>query len=439
MRNLLICIGGSDDKMQIRRIKIDGFKNIDNVQIELNKNILSLLSINSYGKSNFLNGLLFGFNFIHLSRESKDIMMSNLSNIPLNRKKLYSDFSFEIELIDKDYNNIIYGYSFSWKKNKSNNSKILEEYLKIKDNDSQKYSFYIKRNNDETFIKTSVTGGCSKKIKIENNELVINKLMAYDDLYYLELIKRINNINIYVDRHFNTNNLYDVETILRKNYTDCQLDDITNVPRILFKIKKDYPNKYEKIINTVKDIFPFINDIKVISYDINNEVMNKTIKEDDYFTIAKKIYFSVVIDKNIIEPIEISDMSDGVKRVLLIFTTLVLADINNYSLVAIEEPENSLNPKILQRYLIALNSFSRNTNVIITSHSPYLINYLNPSNIYLGLPNTEGVARFNRIKEKSSNKLLLDAKNMDMLAGDYLFDLMSGDGSDLEIINKYME
>ena len=335
MRNLLICIGGSDDKMQIRRIKIDGFKNIDNVQIELNKNILSLLSINSYGKSNFLNGLLFGFNFIHLSRESKDIMMSNLSNIPLNRKKLYSDFSFEIELIDKDYNNIIYGYSFSWKKNKSNNSKILEEYLKIKDNDSQKYSFYIKRNNDETFIKTSVTGGCSKKIKIENNELVINKLMAYDDLYYLELIKRINNINIYVDRHFNTNNLYDVETILRKNYTDCQLDDITSVPRILFKIKKDYPNKYEKIINTVKDIFPFINDIKVISYDINNEVMNKTIKEDDYFTIAKKIYFSVVIDKNIIEPIEISDMSDGVKRVLLIFTTLVLADINNYSLVAI--------------------------------------------------------------------------------------------------------
>ena len=281
----------------------------------------------------------------------------------------------------------------------------MEEYLKIKDNDSQKYSFYIKRNNDETFIKTSVTGGCSKKIKIENNELVINKLMAYDDLYYLELIKRINNINIYVDRHFNTNNLYDVETILRKNYTDCQLDDITNVPRILFKIKKDYPNKYEKIINTVKDIFPFINDIKVISYDINNEVMNKTIKEDDYFTIAKKIYFSVVIDKNIIEPIEISDMSDGVKRVLLIFTTLVLADINNYSLVAIEEPENSLNPKILQRYLIALNSFSRNTNVIITSHSPYLINYLNPSNIYLGLPNTEGVARFNRIKEKSSNKL----------------------------------
>ena len=34
---------------------------------------------------------------------------------------------------------------------------------------------------------------------------------------------------------------------------------------------------------------------------------------------------------------------------------------------------------------------------------------------------------FAKIKEKSSNKLLQDAKNMDMLIGDYLFDLMSGD------------
>ena len=159
----------------------------------------------------------------------------------------------------------------------------------------------------------------------------------------------------------------------------------------------------------------------------------------DYFDIAKTVYFSVVVDKNIVTPIEISDMSDGVKRVLLIFTTLVLADINNCSLVAIEEPENSLNPKMLQRYLIALNSFSKHSNIIITSHSPYLINYLEPSSIYLGLPNEFGLAKFAKIKEKSSNKLLQDAKNMDMLIGDYLFDLMSGDESDLETIKEYTE
>jgi len=132
-------------------------------------------------------------------------------------------------------------------------------------------------------------------------------------------------------------------------------------------------------------------------------------------------------------------MSDGVRRVLLIFTILVLADINNYSLVGIEEPENSLNPRILQRYLMALKGFSKNTKIIITSHSPYLINYMEPKNIYLGLPNSDGLAKFSKIKEKSVNKLLNDANNMDMLVGDYLFDLMSGNDEDLETMIKYVE
>lgn len=438
MREIVLKIGGKYSKMKINRIKIDGFKNIDNVQIELNKNILSLLSINSYGKSNFLNSIVFGFNFIRSSSDTKTRMMKDMFNMPLNRKKLYDDFKFEIELIDKNNNNIIYGYSFSWTKNDNSKNRILEEYLKIKDNNSQKYSFYIKRENNNAVIKPSITGACNKQIKIEDNELVINKLMAYDDLYYIELVKEINNINIYVDRHFNTNDLYDIEAVLTKGNSEYKLDDLTNVPKTLFKIKEKYPNKYEMIVNTIKDIFPFIENIKIVDYDFN-DLIDRKVRETENFSIAKKIYFSIIIDKNIIRPIEISDMSDGVKRVLLIFTILVLADINNYSLVAIEEPENSLNPKMLQRYLIALNSFSKKTNLIITSHSPYLINYLEPENIYIGIPNEDGIAKFSRIKEKSSSKLLQDANNMDMLLGDYLFDLMSGDEDDLELIKKYME
>lgn len=424
--------------MKINRIKIDGFKNIDDVQIELNNNMLSLLSANSYGKSNFLNGIVFGFDFIRANVENKSKMMHDVSSMPLNRKKSFQDFNFEIEIKDVNDNDLIYGYSFSWKKKNDDKNSINEEYLKVKEKNSQKYSLYIKRENNTVNIKPSTTGSCNKKIKVDDNDLVINKLMAYDDLYYIDLIKIINDVNIYVDRHFNTNGLYNIETILSKNSSNYKLNSITNVPKVLFNIKRKYPNKYEMIVNTIKDIFPFIEDIKILDYNLDN-INNDKMRGDDYFNIAKTVYFSLVIDKNVIGPIEISDMSDGVKRVLLIFTTLVLADINNCSLVAIEEPENSLNPKMLQRYLIALNSFSKHSNIIITSHSPYLINYLEPSSIYLGLPNEFGLAKFAKIKEKSSNKLLQDAKNMDMLIGDYLFDLMSGDESDLETIKKYTE
>ncbi len=171
-----------------------------------------------------------------------------------------------------------------------------------------------------------------------------------------------------------------------------------------------------------------------MNFDKYNESM-----ENDTYMVANNIYFLVAKDRNIVSNIEFSDMSDGVRRVLLIFTTLVLADINHYALVGIEEPENSLNPKILQRYLIALKSFSKNTKIIMTSHSPYLINYLKPQKIYLGLPNDDGLAVFAKIKERSVKRLLADADKMDMLVGDYLFDLMSGTDEDLNTMIKYVE
>lgn len=425
--------------IKINSITLGGFKNIDRVDVELD-NIISMLSINSYGKSNFLNAIIFGIDFIHQPTEIKSNMMDYDPYKPYNTKILFKDFSFEINLTyenNSDVVQVIYGYSFLWKRNEKEDSRVLNEYLKIKDNNSQKYTTFISRKDDKAFYKSSITGSCNKKINIENNDLVVNKIIAFDDLYYLDLVKLLNNMFVYVDKHFNTSSAYDIKPIIRKNISDYNLNDDTNIPRILFKIKNDYPDKFELIINTLKDIFPFIQDIEIVDIDIDNNKLNGKLK--DNYIPANKVYFLVALDKNLARKIDFSDMSDGVRRVLLIFTTLVLADINKYLLVGIEEPENSLNPKILQRYLMALSNFTKNTKIIITSHSPYLINYLKPENIYLGLPNSDGVAYFSKIKEKSVDKLLKDANNMDMLIGDYLFDLMSGDEEDLKTMIRYVE
>ena len=93
----------------------------------------------------------------------------------------------------------------------------------------------------------------------------------------------------------------------------------------------------------------------------------------------------------------------------------------------------------MQQYLIALSSFAKDIKIIITSHSPYLINYINPANIYIGLPNDNGIASFSKIKDKSVNKLMSDANDLDLHVGDYIFDLMSGDVDDLETLVKYTE
>lgn len=424
--------------MEIEKITLGGFKNIKKIEIELNK-ITSLLSINSYGKSNVLDAIIFGLSFIHATGEQKHDMMDINSYKPLNKNILYENFSFELELINNDneeFNKVIYGYTFSWETSHKK-SKILQEYLKIKSTNSQKYVSFIKRDEKNVLIKPSLSANCTKNIKIEDNELIINKLLAYDNLFFKDIINELNLIDIYIDRHFNTSKFYD-NHLMKKNTQNYVLNENSNIPFLLFNLKNDYPEKYNLIINTMKDIFPFISQMEIAEYELNEEKLSNLLNSKK-FVEENMLYFLFAIEENVVEPILFFNMSDGVRRVLLILITLVLAEINHCSIVAIEEPENSLNPKLLQRYLITLNGFAKNTKIIITSHSPYLVNYLNPSNIYLGLPNSNGLASFSKINEKSINKIINDARASDMLLGDYLFSLMSGDESDLETLSKYVE
>ena len=115
--------------MNIKRIKIDGFKNLDNIDLTLN-NITSLLSINSYGKTNTLTALKFGIDFIVSNNHDKIIQMNYSPGIPVNKYYLPKSFSFEMES-ELNGEDIIYGYSFLWPSDKIK-PKVIKEYLKIK-------------------------------------------------------------------------------------------------------------------------------------------------------------------------------------------------------------------------------------------------------------------------------------------------------------------
>lgn len=411
--------------MNVIGVKISGYKNLSHVQINFN-HITSLVSVNNYGKSNVLTGLIFGFRFIQNSEEEKDRMMSQNNLKPLNQYNANECFSFEVEFSYQEHL-IKYGYSFDW-----NKKEIIEEHLMIRES-SQKFTNYIKRSI-EAYYKPSLTGACNKNIKIEKNELVINKLKAFDDLFYLDIIKEINQVRMYIDKHFDVSRSFGRFYIYKNEKNDLKynLANDNNIPTILFEIKNSYPKKYQLIINTFKKLFTNIQSMEILEVEAK---MNK----DDEDLLFGKFYTIAIIDKNIEHPIDFLLMSDGARKILLVLTNLVLAEINQYSLVAIEEPENSLNPKILQEYLIILNSFTEHTKIMITSHSPYLVNYLPPENIYLGLPNEKGLAVFAKIKDSMVNKVMDDAEKLNMYTGDYLFDLMSGGEDGLKQIEKYVK
>lgn len=438
----LVRIGGNYNMINISRITINGFKNIKSINILLNK-ITSLLSINSFGKSNLLSAIDFGFDFISQNEQTRKDMMKWKKGIPLNKNIESKKYEFEFEFstsIEKELYEVIYGYAFDWAKKDKVDGEITNEYLNIKKvNETQKFTSYIKRIGEEAYYKSSITGSCDKQIKISDTELIINKLKAYDSLFYINIIDIINKVKIYIDRHFDSKINYDISPIVWKDKTLLNEED--SIAKILYNIKENNINKYERLINTFKDLFPFIEDIEVKAITLGPDKVKLTKELDgtEPFEITDKIYRLYAKDKNLSQAIPFDLMSDGAKRVLVILTYLMLADIKNYSLIAIEEPENSVHPRLLQQYLIALDSLLENAKLIITSHSPHLINYINLKNIYIGIPNNEGLANFSKIKESAANKVIRESADLNMLTGDYLFDLMCGTKEDIECLSSYVE
>lgn len=428
--------------MNIERIYIDGFKNVDNVNILLSK-ITCLLSINNFGKSNYLEAIDFAVCFINANSKEKIVMMNARNIIPILKTKLGTNFKFEIEFsteLNNELCNVIYGYEFNWNTSKEKEAKIVKEYLKIKQSDSQKYSLLIDRDNEKAFYKTSNSGRCDKQIAIKDNELLINKLNAYDNLYYIKILEMLNEFEVYIDRHFDSNDLFRTKLLIEKNNNYLSPTTDNEIAIVLNELKNKNESKYNLIINTLKDLFPYITKIEIKEINLSGQSFKLNIDDDMPYKLADVEYILYVETKNISMPIQFTNMSDGVKRILSILTYITLADYNNIPLIAIEEPENSIHPGLLKKYLIALSNFLQNSKIIITSHSPYLINSMDLSTLYIGIPNNKGLASFKKIKNSAVSKINNQADNMDMMAGEYLFDLLSGySKDDIESLKKYLE
>ena len=423
--------------MKIQAVLIDGFKNLSDVKITFD-NITALVALNNFGKSNVLSGIDFGLAFIKASIDDKMEMMANSNLIPINQSMQGRNYKFEVEMVteeaEQEYR-VQYGYEFSWQCDEDEVPEIVSEYLRIKlDDKGQKYTQLINRTKDAALYKRSETGRCSSKIKVDASELVVNKLRAYDDLYYTEIIKKLNSMRMYMENNLDAKSFYQPDPIIRKGFEN-EMINADNLQRIIFNLKKQAPDKFELLKDVYFQLFPDIEDVIVKSFKINASE-NEQFPEDAPFIFTNSIYVLFVKDKNLANPVNFSMMSDGAKRVFMILTKIIVSSVNNISLVAIEEPENSVHPGLFQAYIQIISQLLDDCKVIITSHSPYVISYLNPSWIHVGMNRKPGVAEFFAFKKLGQKQLENDAAGFNMSMGDYLFSMLADSESN---ISDYLE
>jgi predicted ATPase len=81
------------------------------------------------------------------------------------------------------------------------------------------------------------------------------------------------------------------------------------------------------------------------------------------------------------------DVSDGTIMALGLFIALLDPD---HRIIVIEEPENSLHPWILKRFLEHCREVSQDRQVLITTHSPLVVSGANPNELFL-IERSDGV------------------------------------------------
>lgn len=423
--------------MRIQAVVIDGFKNLSDVKITFD-NITALVALNNFGKSNVLSGIDFGLAFIKASIDDKMEMMANSNLIPINRNMQGRNYKFEVEVLTEDAGQeyrIQYGYEFSWQYDEYEVPKIVQEYMKIKlDEKGQKYTQLIARATETATYKSSETGRCSSKIRVEPTELVVNKLRAFDELYYAEIIRKLISMKFYMENNLDAKSFYRPDPIIRKGIGDMTID-AENLPRVIYHLRENHKERYELLKNVYTLLFPDVEDIIVKQYSLKGLNSNK-VPDDAPFVVANSIHVLYVKDKNLIQPIDFAMMSDGAKRVFMILTRIIVASVSNISLIAIEEPENSVHPKLFQAYMQIISQLLDDCKVIITSHSPYIVSYLNPLWIHVGMNRKAGVAEFFTFKKSRQKQLQQDAEEFNMSMGDYLFSLLADSESN---ISDYLE
>ncbi len=425
--------------MEITKVNIKGIRNIVNSEIHFDK-ITALVGLNGYGKSNILDAIDFGIEFI--SAKSKFKFMTSKSDIPILKSAAGTNFSFlfELKILSGGVDYLVeYGYEFSWASSQ-NQPMIVKESLRTKqDKKGQKYTYVINRDKTKAFYKRSETGRCDTPIKIDNMSLVLNKISAFDDLYYIDIINQINNVNFYKERHLDASIAYDPDPFIIKGLDELELNGIENIPRAIYFLKKTYEDKYTLLINAFKQLFPGISNIEVKEYKLEQERKAQIkLAENIPILYADSIYTMLVKDDLLFQPLSFDRLSDGAKRIFLMLTYAVIADIKGFSLIAIEEPENSIHPKLLQNYLDILSQLLNKCKIIFTSHSPYIIQYMKPSNIYIGLNRADGSVDFRKIAAKKENLLYKDALKYDKSIGDYIFNLLSSSDGD-DSLKEYLE
>lgn len=173
-----------------------------------------------------------------------------------------------------------------------------------------------------------------------------------------------------------------------------------NLGAVLHEIltRYDHHEQAEEIKGFLRSAYPFFQDITA----------------ETAFGRGPRILLRVR-EANVPRAIEVWELSDGVLRMLCLAAALL--NPVPPALIAIDEPEAGLHPRLLPIVAGMIKAASERTQVLITTHSPQLLNCFDVENVAV-MARQDGRATWSRPAERKSLRRMLEN-----VVGDSLGDL----------------
>jgi predicted ATPase len=405
--------------MEVTGFKIGGFANITHQSLDVHE-LNALIAPNGYGKSNILNAIDFGVRFIYADITERTKMLASRFR-PINQSILHDDFSFEIsgifDIAGQEYL-FQYGYTVAWT-TKDTNSEIKAEWLKLKQPKDQRFKQMLNRANGKCLIVSSATGRCARAIQVEALQLALDSLSVSSAMYLYNFARQIRSIRTpKLESLDNPESYFSVDS----NKGIELLGGIT-LSEYLYNLKNTDFDNYSILKDGLLQLLPNVEDFSpevVLLPDGQSKIYDIRVKEK-HCTISTSI----------------RQLSSGSKRIIFLFSLCVAAKKQNIPVILLEEPENSVHPQLMENLLMALHSYAPNTKIIITSHSPYLMRYLLPNQMFFGLPQKNGIAHFAQVKQTKLKYLARYAGDMELTFGEFMFEFMLDLENDSEKVKEY--
>jgi predicted ATPase len=361
--------------MKITSIRVKGYKNLLDCTYNMN-NFNLLIGANNSGKSN----LLEIFSFLDDMISGSDQIRENLFNGFSSRgifKPEWTRFmenvntSLELEFqhdIDDDSYKYIYYIEIKTGDLFSDEQKyIVKEFLKYKNIKKTGAMITVfERNEDRVDV---LKGG--KINKIDATQPILTLINKISDIK--ENLEKVAQVGIdYVFIIAKTPVVYSSANEIRETFSfgfekkeaksiikNGRIASIYLIDQIEQILKSDKKQYFEELI---ADILKLL--VKIQNFGGSYKAITvEYIKEDG----SVSDYFS-----------NIDQLSDGTLIVLNILTYLVS---NKYPVLAIEELENCIHPKLLKKLIEIINREFSSTQIVITTHSPVILNMVKLENV----------------------------------------------------------